>query len=233
VVGSAEDARRLAALAGAALRLVNETAAAGLIDAADRGETRVRLPIGPVLVPLAAGRIGRLYDEKLVEALEHAGEDALARACRIFGALGFAVGTALDVERETDVDRVGDVVRSIRIDHLELGFAAAEEVVRSAPLHLLQAVALPAGLPVAGPSRGRAAGGADRAQGARRDRRPGRPRRRILPFVLARALGPRRRRRALEPGLCRAARPRVRRRGARRRRHAARVLVARRRADGG
>jgi hypothetical protein len=144
MVGSADDARRLAALAGAALRLVNETAAAGLIDAADRGETRVRLPIEPVLVPLAAGRIGRLYDEKLVEALEHAGEDALARACRIFGALGFAVGTALDVERETDVDRVGDVVRSIRIDHLELGFAAAEEVVRSAPLHLLQAVALPA-----------------------------------------------------------------------------------------
>lgn len=144
MVGSADDARRLAALAGAALRLVNETAAAGLIDAADRGETRVRLPIEPVLVPVAAGRIGRLYDEKLIEVLEHAGEDWLARACRIFGSLGFAVGTAPEVERETDVDRVGDVVRSIRIDHLELGFAAAEEIVRTSPLMLLQAVALPA-----------------------------------------------------------------------------------------
>ena len=45
MVGSADEARRLAALAGAALRLVNEAAAAGLIEAADRGETRVRLPI--------------------------------------------------------------------------------------------------------------------------------------------------------------------------------------------
>ncbi len=61
MVGSAEEARKLAALAGAALRLVNETAAAGLIEAADRGETRVRLAIEPVWIPLAAGRIGRLY----------------------------------------------------------------------------------------------------------------------------------------------------------------------------
>ncbi len=144
MVGSAEEARKLAALAGAALRLVNETAAAGLIEAADRGETRVRLAIEPVWIPLAAGRIGRLYDQKLIEALEHAGQDWLARACRIFAALGFAVSTAPEVEREADVDRVGDVVRSIRLDHLELAFAAAEQVVRSAPQQHLQSVALPA-----------------------------------------------------------------------------------------
>lgn len=144
MVGSADEARRLAALAGAALRLVNEAAAAGLIEAADRGETRVRLPIEPVRIPVATGRIGRLYDQRLIEALEHAGQDWLARACRIFAALGFSVSTAPEVERETDVDRVGDLVRSIGIDHVELGFAAAEEVVRSAPPQLLQAVALPA-----------------------------------------------------------------------------------------
>jgi hypothetical protein len=144
MVGSAAEARRLAALAGAALRLVNETAAAGLIAAAERGETSVRVPIEPVQVPVATGRIGRMYDQRLLEALEHAGQDWLARACRMFAALGFAVSASPEVEREADVERVADVVRSIRIDHLELGFATAEEVVRSAPPQLLQAVVLPA-----------------------------------------------------------------------------------------
>ncbi len=144
MVDSANDARRIAALAGAALRLVNETAAAGLIAAADRGETSARLAIEPVRIPVAIGRTGRLYDQGLIDALEHAGADWLARACRIFIALGFSLGAAPEVEREADIDRVTDVVRSIRIDHLELGFAMAQDLPRAVPALLLQAVALPA-----------------------------------------------------------------------------------------
>lgn len=144
MVDSADEARRIAALAGAALRLVNETAAAGLIAAADRGETSARLAIEPVRIPVAIGRTGRLYDQVLIDALEHAGADWLARACRIFAALGFSLGAAPQVEREADVDRVTDVVRSIRIDHLELGFATAQDLPRAVPALLLKAVALPA-----------------------------------------------------------------------------------------
>lgn len=144
MLDSADEARRIATLAGAALRLVNDTAAAALIAAADRGETRCRLDIAPVNVPLSLNRTGRLYDQVLVEALEQAGEDWLARACRIFIALGFSIGTAPNVEREEDVDRVSDVVRNIRVDHIELGFSAAQDIARAARPPVLQGVALPA-----------------------------------------------------------------------------------------
>jgi hypothetical protein len=144
MVDSADEARRIAALATAALRLVNETAATHLVAAADRGETRAQFDIGPVQIPASARLTGRLYDQILIEALEQAGEASLARACRVFVGLGFALATVPKVEREDDVDRVTDVVRSIRIDHLELGFAAAQEITRGASSPLLQAVALPA-----------------------------------------------------------------------------------------
>jgi hypothetical protein len=144
MVDSADEARRLSALAAAALRLVNEVAAGHLIAAADRGDLRVQFPVEPVLVPVAAGLAGRLYDQGLIEALERSGQTWLARACRIFVALGFAVATVPEVEREEDVDRVADVVRRIRIVHLELGYAAAQDHARGAPPALLQAVALPA-----------------------------------------------------------------------------------------
>jgi hypothetical protein len=144
MVDSADDARRIAALAGAALRLVNEAAANALIAAADRGDTRARLDFEPVQIPAAPGLTGRLYDQALIEALERAGASWLARACRIFAALGFALSTAPEVEREQDIDRVADVVRAIRIAHLELGYAAAQETARGAASPLLQSVALPA-----------------------------------------------------------------------------------------
>ena len=144
MVDSADEARRIAALAAAALRLVNETAAAGLIAAADRGETRARIAIEPVQIRAAVNLTGRLYDQVLIEAIERAGEVALARACRILSALGFVLATVPEVERDQDIDRVGDVVRSIRIDHLELGYATAQDVSRGVPPTLLQGVALPA-----------------------------------------------------------------------------------------
>jgi hypothetical protein len=144
MVDSAGDARSAAAAAAAALRVVNETAAEALIAAVERGETRAKLAIGEVTVPHASGRVGRLYEEKLIEALDDAGERALARAGRIFIALGFHVATVPEVDRRRDEDRVVDTVTSIRIDYLELGFATASATRRSPDEPLLRAVALPA-----------------------------------------------------------------------------------------
>ncbi len=143
MVESADEARKRASLAAAALRLVNEIAAGPLVAAADRGETSVMIAVDPVDIPVAARLTGRLYDSVLVEALEKAGEASLARACRIFVALGFSLSTTPGVEREDDIDRVADVIRRIRITQLELGFAAAQEGGRGAQAPLLQAVALP------------------------------------------------------------------------------------------
>jgi len=144
MVDSADQARAIATLAGAALRLVNEVAAASLIAAADRGETRARVDIEPVRIAHAAGRVGRLYDRGLVEALEGGGERWLARACRIFAALGFAVATAPETRRREEIGGAVDAASSIGITHLELGFSSAEEIRSAATAPLLQAVALPA-----------------------------------------------------------------------------------------
>jgi hypothetical protein len=144
VIESAEDARRIAALAAATLRLVNETAAERLIAAADRGETQARIAIDPVAIPVGAAPVGRLYDDRLIDAFDAAGAAWLARACRIFEALGFAVATVPEVEQEADVDRVNDIVRSIRVSHLDLGYATAQENPDARSASLLQAVALPA-----------------------------------------------------------------------------------------
>ena len=141
---SAEQARKRAVLAAAALRLVNEAAAAPLIAAADRGETSVQIPIEAIDIPIAAMLTGRLYDDVLIEVLEHAGEAHLARACRIFDALGFSLSATPEVERQEDIDRVSDVVHRIRIAQIEVGFATAQEGGRAAKAQLLQAVALPA-----------------------------------------------------------------------------------------
>jgi hypothetical protein len=143
MVDSANDARAAASAAATALRLVNELAAERLIAAVDRGETRARLDVDAVAVAHGSGRIGRLYDDKLVDILDAAGARALARACRIFSALNFAVATVPEVDRaggDGPIERVS----GIRITHLELGFATAPEVVRAAGAVLLQAVALPA-----------------------------------------------------------------------------------------
>lgn len=143
MVESADDARKRANLAAAALRLVNDTCAAPLVAAADRGETTAQIDIGPVDLPLAARRTGRLNNAVLIDALERADEAALARACRIFAALGFSLSATPEVEREQDDDRVTDVVRRIRVTRIELGFAIADSAGRGADTQLLQAVALP------------------------------------------------------------------------------------------
>lgn len=142
MVESADEARKRAAIAAAAQKLVND-AAALLAAAADRGETAVPMAVGPIDIPLAKRLAGRLHDAVLIEALDNAGEASLARACRTLAALGFALSAAPIVEREEDVDRVADIVRRIRITCIELGFAAAQEGGRGAAAQMLPAVALP------------------------------------------------------------------------------------------
>ena len=143
MVDSARDARSAAAAASIALRLVNEIAAEALIAAVERGESRARIEIEPVPISPGTGRIGRLYDEKLLDALDEAGSRAVARACRIFAALGFHVATAPDVGRCEVEDSVVEHVGSLRVTHLEIGFATAVELMRPPAEPLLKAVALP------------------------------------------------------------------------------------------
>lgn len=143
MIESADDARKRANLAAAALRLVNDVASGPLVVAADRGETSVSLAIEAIEIAAEHKLTGRLYDNVLIQAIEGAGQAALARACRIFAALGFSLSTTPEVERAEDIDRVTDVVRRIRITQVELGFAAAQEAGRGAQAQLLQSVALP------------------------------------------------------------------------------------------
>lgn len=143
MVESADDARKRAIRAAATLRLVNDIAAGPLVAAADRGETSVLIDVDPVdLTPLPR-LTGRLHDNVLIEALENAGAANLAQACRIFIGLGFALSAVPGVKREQAADRVGYVIRSIRIAQIELGFAAAQEIGRSAQAKLPKAVAMP------------------------------------------------------------------------------------------
>ena len=144
MVDSADEARRVAAVAATALRLVNEAAAEALIAAASRGETRARLAVDPVRAPFATGRVGRLYDSGLIEALEGGGEQGLARACRIFIALGFVIATTPDLERDGESGRPADSVSAIRIGHLELDFTTATVKPPAAGSTLLNGVVLPA-----------------------------------------------------------------------------------------
>jgi len=143
MVDSAREARSAAAAASTALRLVNETAAEALIAAVERGESRTRVEIEPVPITPGTGRIGRLYDDKLLDALDEAGGRSLARACRILAALGFHVATVPDVGRCEAEDSVVERISSLRVTHLEIGFATAVDLMRSPAEPLLKAVVLP------------------------------------------------------------------------------------------
>lgn len=140
---SADDARRRANIAGASLRIVNELAASPLIAAVERGDARAVVPVDEAELPITAGLTGRVNDSALLEILERGGHLALARACRIFSALGFSLSSIPEVESVEDADRVGDLILRIRVTRIELGFAAADAAESIAQSPLLQGVALP------------------------------------------------------------------------------------------
>jgi hypothetical protein len=144
---SANDARKRATLAAGALRIVNDSAAAPLIAAVQRGETSVFVEIEPAELPASVGSVGRVRDEALVELLSNTNQIALARACRIFVALGFSLSAAPEVYiDEDDCHRVGDAVQGVWLTGLELGFAAASASVQQTADNavLLHGVVLPA-----------------------------------------------------------------------------------------
>jgi hypothetical protein len=141
---SANEARKRATLAASALRLVNEAAAGPLIGAAERGESSVLVEIDAAELPGKAGMLGRVNDEALIELFDVSGQIALAHACRIFAALGFSLSTVPEVELDEGVGHVGEVVRSIRVTYIELGFGAAQATGLGAHAALLQSVVLPA-----------------------------------------------------------------------------------------
>lgn len=144
MIDSAEQARAAASAAAFALRLVNEKAAEALVAAVDAGESRARVAIGEVTVPFATGRIGRLYGDKLLDALQEAREHGLVRACRIFAALGFDVSSVPRVEWPEGGEGAAGETATVRLDHLELGFATAEPAAVGAAAKLMESVALPA-----------------------------------------------------------------------------------------
>lgn len=143
---SANDARKRANLAAGALRIVNEAAAAPLIEAVQRGQTSVLIEIEPSELPVSVGAIGRVRDEALIELLSGTDHVALARACRIFAALGFSISAAPEVYVEdSDGSRVGDFVQGIWLTAIELIFgAAAPSGPTAGNAVLLQGVVLPA-----------------------------------------------------------------------------------------
>lgn len=143
---SANDARKRATLAAGALRIVNELAAAPLIAAVQRGQTSVVIELEPAELPASIGSVGRVRDEALVELLSNTQHVAIARACRIFAALGFSLSAAPEVYvDDSDTTRVFDAVQGIWLTGIELGFAAASPSVQTADnAVLLQGVVLPA-----------------------------------------------------------------------------------------
>lgn len=143
---SANDARKRANLAAGALRIVNDAAAAPLIAAVQRGQTNVFIEVEPAELPASVGAVGRVRDQALVELLSNTDHIALARACRIFVALGFSLSAAPEIYiDEDDVHHVGDAVQAIWLTGLELSFAAASPSIQSADdAVLLHGVVLPA-----------------------------------------------------------------------------------------
>jgi hypothetical protein len=144
---SADQARQRADKAAALLRLVNELPAAPLIKASDAGETSARIDFNPIRLPASGAARGRLYDDKLVEFLEHHQVEVLAQGCRRFIALGFAVSSALQDEDPAQADNLYSNSQHVILSHLVLDYSrAAPSATRDLGTTGIQAkgIALPA-----------------------------------------------------------------------------------------
>lgn len=123
MVENAKEARARATIVKGANQLVNETAAAPLIAAADLGEMSAPVPTQRFDLIPAVGLMGHVYDIALADALDAGGHHAAALGVRKFVALGFSVATTV---RETG-EETGPK-RAISVEGLRLGFASAEEI---------------------------------------------------------------------------------------------------------
>ncbi len=118
---NANEARERAALVKIANQFVNETAAAALIAAAERGESVTEIAISPRELQLAANLMGHVYDAELATALTASAHHGLALAVRKLVALGFSVAATVRETSRDDRNR-------IHIDSVRLSFAMADEI---------------------------------------------------------------------------------------------------------
>jgi len=142
MLNSAEEARRRAQLGAAAQRLINDQVPAALAAHSARGETVARVDLDPIPLKPAAGRLGRINDHVLCDALEESGQPMLALACKKLMALAFELSTALKSDVETDEHAVVDRVTNLHMDHLMLDYSRAAHAPLKNSNPILQGVSL-------------------------------------------------------------------------------------------
>ena len=142
MLNSAEEARKRAQQSVAAQRLVNELVPNALAAGSRRGETVVRVDLDPLPLKPAPGRLGRINDQALCEALDESGHPTIAIACRKLIALGFSLSSALKADMHADQRSVVDRVQRLQMDHLTLDYSNAQFAPAKSSNPLLQGVSL-------------------------------------------------------------------------------------------
>lgn len=142
MLNSAEEARRRAQTGAAAHRLINDQVPAALAAHSARGETVASVDLDPIPLKPAAGRLGRINDHVLCEAVDESGHPMLALACKKLMALGFELSTAVKSDVETDERAVVDRVTNLHMDHLTLNYSRATHAPLKNTNPILQGVSL-------------------------------------------------------------------------------------------
>jgi len=113
-----------------------------LVAGSGRGETMVRVDLEPIPLKPATGRLGRINDQVLCQALEESDQPTMAIACRKLMALGFSLSSALNADLRTDEGAVVDRVQRLQMDHLTLDYSAAQSAPAKSSNPILQGVVL-------------------------------------------------------------------------------------------
>ncbi len=142
MLNSAQEARRRAQYGVAALRLINEQVPLALLTQSKKGEVIARVDLDPLPIKPAAGRLGRLNDAVLCDALEDSGHPMMALACKKLIALGFTISSTLKSDVESDERAAVDRVTNLQMDHVVLDYASAQHAPLKSTNPLLQGVSL-------------------------------------------------------------------------------------------
>lgn len=142
MLNSAEEARRRAQYGAAALRLINDQVPSALISQSKKGEVVARVDLDPLPIKPAAGRLGRLGDAVLCDALEESGHPMMALACKKLIALGFSISSTLKSDVESDERAAVDRISNLHMDHLVLDYSSAQHAPLKSTNPLLQGVSL-------------------------------------------------------------------------------------------
>ena len=142
MLNSAQEARLRAQQGAAAQRLVNELVPNALVAGSGLGQTVVRVDLDPIPLKPAVGRLGRISDQALCEALDESGHPTMAIACRKLMALGFSLSSMLNADMQTNEGSVVDRVQHLRMDHLVLDYSTAQFAPAKSSNPILQGVSL-------------------------------------------------------------------------------------------